>query len=192
MRRGFKSFSERFAESKRRELGVALTQPLDPHDLAAQLGVLVWTPEDVPELAEDDLRQLVELDSDSWSAVTLRVGQAQLTIVNSAHSATRQRSSIAHELAHLLLKHEPDRIDLSEHGHLLLSSFERDQEDEANWLAGALLVPREGLRQAYYRSKNEQILASRFGVSVQLLQWRLRMTGVALQARRARSFRAGA
>ncbi|MYF29878.1 MAG: ImmA/IrrE family metallo-endopeptidase [Gammaproteobacteria bacterium] len=192
MRRGFKSLCERIAESKRRELGLELTQPLDPHALAAHLDVMVWKPEDVPGLKADSLSQLVQRDSDSWSAVTLRVEQAQLTIVNSAHSPTRQTSSIAHELAHLLLEHEPDRIDLSEDGHLLLSSFERDQEDEATWLAGALLVPREGLRRAFYRSKNEQLLASQFGVSVQLLQWRLRMTGVALQARRARSFKARA
>lgn len=188
MRRGFKSSSERIAQEHRYALGLTLDEPLDPAALALYLGLTIWRPEDVPDLSADSLSQLVDRDSDSWSAVTVHVGRDQLTIVNSAHPRTRQRSSIAHELAHLLLDHKPDRIDVSSKGFLLLSSFEREQEDEATWLAGALLVPREGLRKAYRRTEDAQHLANHFAVSVQLLNWRLRMTGVAAQARRAKSY----
>ena len=143
----------------------------------------------MPDLDAASLRQLVEADPESWSAVTLHVAGTYLTIVNSAHSPSRQRSNLAHELAHLLLEHTPGRIDISTDGYLLLSSFEREQEDEANWLAGALLVPRYGLVMAYARRKDATLLARQFQVSERLLLWRLRHTGVALQAKRANVYR---
>ena len=187
MRRGFKAWCETTAERYRIALGLKPEDPLNPEHLAAHLGVIVWRPEEVPGLAESSLQQLTNHDSDSWSAVTIRIANANLTIVNSAHAPTRQRSSLCHELAHLILDHQPGRIDLSPAGHLLLSSFERDQEEEADWLSGTLLVPRASLKTAFNSTQNPQILANRFDVSVDMLNWRLRMTGVATQARRARN-----
>ena len=189
MRRGFKSWCERVSEDYRKELGKPLHVSLDPQILATHLGITVWRPTEVPGISDNALNQLTVHDSDSWSAVTLRVGDASLIIVNSAHAATRQRNSLAHELAHLILEHEPGRIDVSENGYLLLSSYEREQEEEADWLSGALLVPREGLSRAYRSSQNPQALADHFGVSTKLLQWRLRMTGILVQTSRERAYR---
>lgn len=188
MRRGFKAWCETTATRYRAELGLKPQEPLDLKDLAAHLGVIVWRPEEIPELSGSSLRQLTDHDSDSWSAVTIRHGDTNLTIVNSAHAPTRQRSSLSHELAHIMLDHEPGRIDLSPAGHLLLSSYEQEQEEEADWLSGTLLVPRQGLAIAYRSNPDPRILADRFHVSVDMLNWRLRMTGVATQVRRARTW----
>ncbi len=185
MRRGFKTWCENTAEKHRTALGLKPEDSLDPEDLASHLGVTVWRPEEVPGLAASSLRRLTDSDPDSWSAVTIQHGATSLIIVNSAHELTRQRSSITHELAHLILDHTPGRIDLSPAGYLLLSSFQREQEDEADWLSGTLLVPRAGLVVMYHSTQIPQDLASRFQVSVDMLNWRLRMTGVATQARRA-------
>lgn len=189
MRRGFKASCERLAESHRRAIGVRLDDALDPERLAEHLGVAVWRPEEVPGLAPESVRQLVEDDGDSWSAVTLQLRSSRLTIVNSAHAAVRQRSSVAHELAHLILGHRPTRVDVSDEGLLILSSFEGEEEQEADLLAATLLVPRNGLVRAYRRQRDEECLASHFGVSLQLLKWRLRTTGVAIQAKRASAYR---
>ena len=188
MRRGFKSACEKIAAAHRKKLKLRLDEPLEPEELASHLGVVVWRPNEVPELSEETLNQLLRRDKDSWSAVTLRLEETCLTIVNSEHSLRRQRSSITHELGHIILKHEPDRIDVSTKGYLLLSTFEKEKEDEATWLAGALLVPRDGLRRAFRRTQDPQRLADHFGVSRKLLEWRLRMTGVAAQARRAKAY----
>ena len=187
MRRGFKTWCESTAERYRTALGLKPENPLNPENLAAHLSVVVWRPEEVPGLSESNLQQFTNHDSDSWSVVTIRVGNTNLTIVNSAHAPTRQRSSLSHEIAHLILDHEPGRIDLSPAGHLLLSSFEREQEEEADWLSGTLLVPRAGLMIAYQSTQVPGFLANWFGVSVDMLNWRLRMTGVATQVRRARN-----
>lgn len=188
MRRGFKAWCEATAEVYRTALRLKPEDPLNPDDLAAHLGVILWRPEDVSELAEDSLRQLVVHDRDSWSAVTIRVGDTSMTIINSAHALTRQRSSLSHELSHLILDHEPGRIDLSPAGYLLLSSFEREQEEEADWLSATLLVPRVGLQTAFRSTQDSTTLADHFGVSVDMLNWRLRMTGVATQARRVHNW----
>ena len=188
MRRGFKAWCETTAEAYRTAIRLKPEDPLNPKDLAAHLGVIVWEPEEVPELAESSLRQLTIHDGDSWSAVTIRLDDARLTIVNSAHAPTRQRSSLSHELSHLILDHEPGRIDLSPAGHLLLSSFEREQEEEADWLSATLLVPRAGLQTMFRSTQESRALADHFGVSVEMLNWRLRMTGIATQARRANSW----
>lgn len=185
MRRGFKTWCENAAADYRSALRLSQKDPLNPEELAAHLDIMVWRPEDVPELSTDSLRQLTIHDRDSWSAVTLRVGDTNLIILNSAHAPTRQRNSLAHELAHIILDHEPSRIDVSSEGHLLLSSFEQEQEEEANWFSATLLVPRAGLQAAYRSTQDAQTLADQFGVSLDLLNWRLRVTGVVTQARRA-------
>lgn len=189
MRRGFKAWCERAADSYRAALQTPLDQQLDPEQLANHLGVEVWCPEDVPDMPAESLRHLTEDGRDDWSAVTIRVGKLHLTIVNSSHAVNRQRSSITHELSHIILDHEPSRIDISAAGHLLLNSFDKNQEAEADWLSGTLLVPREGLRKAFASVNDPASLAQRFGVSVDMLQWRIRMTGVAAQARRAGRYR---
>lgn len=188
MRRGFKTWCESTSERYRTALGLRPQDLLDPEDLAAHLGVMVRKPEEVPGLASDSLQQLIDRDPDSWSAVTIRHDDTDLTIVNSAHAPNRRRSSLTHELAHLILDHGPGRIDVSPEGHLLLNSFEQEQEEEADWLTGTLLVPRAGLIIAYRSSQDPEVLSNRFGVSADMLNWRLRMTGVATQARRARNW----
>lgn len=188
MRRGFKAWCEKTAINYREALGLEATDRLDPQDLAQHLGVSVWQPEDIPDFDSRSLHQLTQADPDSWSAVTIGIAGSHLTIINSTHSKARQHSSICHELSHLILKHEPDRIDLSPDGHLLLSSYEGDKEEEANWLSSTLLVPRAGLQKKYRSTRNTRALARHFGVSVDMLNWRLRMTGVVVQTNRARAW----
>ena len=181
MRRGFKAWCERTANDYRQALGVAPAGALDPRVLASHLGVQVATPEDIPTLSEASKRQLLEIDADSWSAVTIADGDARLVILNSAHSDVRQNSDLAHELAHLILNHTTDQARLSREGLLFRGTFDREQEDEANWLGGCLLVPRDGLLKARFRTADVGALAAQFRVSTDMITWRLQTTGVLRQ-----------
>ena len=183
MRRGFKAWCERTAIDYRQALGAPPSGALDPRRLADHLGVRVAAPEDIPTLSDTARRQLVEVDPGSWSAVTIARGDARLVILNSGHSDVRQRSSLAHELAHLILNHATDRTRLSHEGLLFRGTFDREQEDEANWLAGCLLAPRDGLLEARLRTPDAHALAARFGVSADMIAWRLKTTGVLRQVR---------
>lgn len=183
MRRGFKSWCERAAAEYRRSLGVALGEPLDPRALAASLGVLVATPEELPMLPPSSRMQLTRAGVDHWSAVTVSQGGKTLVILNSGHSPTRQANSLAHELAHVILNHTAAQVQLSSEGFLFRTSFDSEQEAEADWLAGCLLAPRDDLLHACRRSRSTETLAQHFGISEALTAWRLRMTGVEKQVK---------
>lgn len=181
MQRGFKSRCEQLAKRCRRNLGVSLDAPLPFARLAGELGVVLWTPADVPGLDEATVQQLSVTDAAAWSAVTVGLDGRRIVVVNSAQDARRIPSNVVHELAHVMLGHAPSRVDISEDGHLWLSTHDGDQEEEADWLAAALLLPRDGLLQCFARHRDAGKVSDHFKVSVALVRWRLNATGVARQ-----------
>ena len=192
MRRGFKAWCERTSREYRSSLGVRLADPLDPCRLANLLGVRVTTPEAIPGLSRETVFHLTEVDRDSWSAVTISHNDKRLVVLNSGQSRARQTSSLAHELAHIILNHTTDDALLSDEGVLFRGSYNTNQEEEASWLAGCLLVPRDGLLTAGRQSADHHSLATRFGVSRDMIGWRLRMTGVSRQLKRENRLRMAA
>jgi Zn-dependent peptidase ImmA (M78 family) len=130
-------------------------------------------------------RQLTEIDASSWSAMTLQEKDGLAIVINPAHVKVRQRSDLMHELSHILLQHVPARVDVAPSKLLLLSDYSDEQEQEADWQAGALLLPRDGLVHWRSRQRSAADIAELFGVSTALCEWRLRMTGVDVQMRRS-------
>jgi Zn-dependent peptidase ImmA (M78 family) len=155
---------------------------LCPWQYADALGVLVFGANEL-DLPAADAEQLLIRDHESWSGMTIREHDATVVVLNSAHPRTRQASTLMHELAHLVLDHGPTEVHVSESGHLLLSDYSDEQEDEADWLMGALLLPRVALLQHRSSGRTPAQIAATFHVSVELCQWRLRMTGVETQLR---------
>ena len=183
MRRGFKAQAERSAAAARAALGLLPNAPIDPWAYAAHLNVRVlnFAKLGLPKQAAS---QLSVIDGDSWSAVTLQLDRVFAIVLNPAHAITRQRNDLMHELAHIELEHMPARVEVSERGLLLLSDYSDEQEQEADWLAAALLLPRDGLIQLRSTRHSTTEIANRYGVSEALCEWRLRMTGVDVQMRR--------
>jgi Zn-dependent peptidase ImmA (M78 family) len=181
---GFKSSCERSALEKRTELGLRPLDRLDPYQLAKQLGVIVRYPSDIPGLSSECLKRLLQDDPDGWSAVSLRRGSRTLVIMNSEHSKVRQASDLMHELAHILLAHTPTRVDVTEDMQLLLRTHDRNQEDEADWLAGCLLLPRPVVMSVKRKRQTALEAAREYGVSVDMLNYRLNVTGVGIQEQR--------
>jgi Zn-dependent peptidase ImmA (M78 family) len=101
--------------------------------------------------------------------------------LNPTNSAARESTDIMHELSHLLRNHEPSQIILSSTGNFAMRSFDAKQEDEANWLGGALLLPRIVLVECMEAGMTSAEIADRHGVSMALTDYRLRMTGVERQ-----------
>ena len=184
--RGFKSWCETTALVQRKAIGLPATEPLDPNRLAKHLGVNVMRAEEVPGLDADTLQVLLTEDPDSWSAITVSVGARDLIIVNSSHSGGRPASDLTHELSHILIGHEPARVDITEDGLLILNSYDKTQEEEANWLSGCLLLPREALFAIRRRRLTDTVAAREYGVSVAMLRFRLNVSGVDFQLKRAR------
>ena len=179
--RGFKSWAEHMSLILRRELGLAQDHPLDPAGLARYLDVDLWTPHDVPGLPKDVLNQLLKQDPWGWSAVSLISDGRGLVIYNPRKSKGRQASDITHELAHFILDHEPSTMILSQDVGIAMRTFDRKQEDEANWLAWCLLLPRETLVWAKRMRLSTAGIAARFGVAQALVTFRLNVSGVEFQ-----------
>ncbi|HUW98183.1 MAG TPA: ImmA/IrrE family metallo-endopeptidase [Acidiferrobacter sp.] len=170
----------------RHELGLRASDPLDPFLLARKLGVTVWTPHDVPGLSAGARNTLLRDDGQTpscWSAVTLVMENQALVILNSSHSRPRQASDLTHELAHRIRGHEAQEVDVSAEGLMLLKSYEKLQEEEADWLSGCLLLPREALISIKKRRLDPASAANEFGVSVRMFNYRMTMTGVSRQFR---------
>lgn len=185
--RGFKTWCETIALQHRRALKLRPIDPVKPQAVAASLGVPVYGIEEVPGLDTRVLHTLLHEDPDSWSAVTITNGRKSVIILNSSHSGGRPASDLMHELAHVIIGHTPARVDVTEDGALILNTYDRQQEDEANWLAGSLLLPRDALMWIRKQRLDLHAAAREYGVSVQMLQYRLNVTGVDYQLRGGRT-----
>jgi hypothetical protein len=183
VRRGFKARCEQAAGRYRKRLGVSLQDALPYGRLANALDVILWTPSDVPGLDAKTVQQLSVTDAGAWSAVTIRLDGVHVVVVNTAQNERRIPNSVVHELAHIILGHSASRVDISEDGHLWLSTYGREQEDEADWLAATLLLPRDGLLPWFARCRDVRRTAERFKVSVELVRWRLNVTGISRQVK---------
>jgi Zn-dependent peptidase ImmA (M78 family) len=182
--RGFKSQSERRSAEYRKQLGLASHEPLYASKLAAELAVTVWDTGDVAGLSAKALNVLNDEADQSWSALTMRIGPRNLIVYKPVTSKGRRNSVIMHELAHIILGHELAQACILEDGSLVPGNFSQDQEDEADWLAGTLLLPRPALISIRQRGLNDAEACGQYLVSVDMLKWRFRMTGVDAQLSR--------
>jgi Zn-dependent peptidase ImmA (M78 family) len=171
----------------RKTHGLEATDPFPAIKFATALGVTVWRERDVRNLSGADLKQLTVEEADSWSAFTLRSDTNHLIVYNSSQTDYRVNSVVMHELAHIMLGHELTSAGVTEDGHLIPTSYNQDQEDEADWMAGTLLLPRPILLKIRQANMSEEAATHFFQVSSDMLTWRLRMTGVDYQLRSARN-----
>lgn len=188
MRYGFKASAERTSKAIRAELQLAPQDVLCPWDLAEHLGIIVLDFSKLP-IPANDVDQLTKVDSDSWSGLTIKAHGFSAVILNPTHSKPRQRNDLMHEVAHIHLAHVPNRVDTTSAGLLLVSDFSKDLEEEADWLAACLLVPREALLACRREGLSAAQICSKYGISRPLCEWRLRMTGVDRQLQNSRAKR---
>ena len=182
MERGFKSRCEEMSRSLRAELGLGPRAPLlaaDAGGLFGGGGVVRGGPgaESVKMLA-----QLLVKDPDSWSAVTVSAAGREAIIVNPTHRWGRYSSDVMHELSHLLLGHEPSTMFFAGEEGLALRGYNKDAEEEANWLAGASSFATRRTCVFLCRGSYPLDLAcEEFGVSRKMLAFRMRVTGAERQ-----------
>jgi IrrE N-terminal-like domain len=189
LERGFKSWAERTSINLRTDLGLRPFEPLLPAQLASYLEIHLCTPLDIPGIPQNVLDQLLKHDPSGWSGVSIqRFGRA-LVIYNPEHSSGRQSNDIMHELAHLILDHKPTTVILSQDGSLVMRSFNQQQEEEADWLAGCLLLPRDALVHSAKLGLTIEQIATKYCVSAKLATFRRRITGIDTQMRRRRAYR---
>lgn len=182
LRRGFKAHAERIANDVRSaELDLAYDERFDPRALAELYGVPLHSLADLASAGatKKSIRQLTVVDTGAFSAGTVFRGSTRLVIYNEAHADGRLANSMSHELAHLILEHAPTPA-LDDSGCRV---WDADKEDEANTLAGMLLVTREAALACARIGLPHSIGAARFGVSSDMMRMRTDTSGAAAQAR---------
>lgn len=177
MRRGFKAEAERLAAKVRGEMNKKPADPLDAMELARHVGAEVRCAAEL--VGMERLEELERLQAGAFSACTFTIGARKIIVYSPLASSGRTQSDIAHETAHLLLGHEIKTV--KRIGGLSFFTCNADEEQEANWLAGCLLLPRPLLLQAVRRGMDPQAVADEFNVSEQMAAFRLRTTGVTRQ-----------
>jgi Zn-dependent peptidase ImmA (M78 family) len=145
--------------------------------LAEHLGVIIKTPNEIEGLSKESSELLLNGEASTWSAVTLSLGDKHVVIYNPSHAKSRQSNDIMHELSHIIIGHQPQQMHSYELG-LLLRHYNADQENEADWLAGTLLLPRDALVKIKFSKMDHDQAAKFYGTSKRLLDWRLNSTGV--------------
>lgn len=186
-RRGFKSWCERTAVSLRTQRGLSPFAPLAARLLAEELSVEVLSPSELEDLNGECVQRLVTEHSDNWSAITIPSTGKPLVVYNPAHSPARQNSDLMHELSHILLNHEPGMTFVDPNSGLAVRAHEKSQEEEASWLAGCLLLPRDALLKIKRMNWTPQQACETYLVSPQMLAYRMNTSGVNIQHRRARA-----
>lgn len=178
MRRGFKADAERRATEVRAAMGLGQLKPLDTTLLVEHLNAELRPADQLTSRAK--LERLEELQPRSFSACTFTVGPRTVIVYSPLAAVDRRRSDISHEASHLLLAHSVTEVE--QLGGLSFFTCNTDEEQEANWLAGCLLLPRDLLLRAVRRGHTPERIAQDNEVSLQMATFRLRTTGVERQA----------
>jgi Zn-dependent peptidase ImmA (M78 family) len=186
VKRGFKSECESIAAVVRAEMGLAAHAPLDSRDLADHLDIPLHPLSSLSGIGNGVAAAIrhVQTNTTVLSAMTIFPEwprRRRVVIFNDANSDARQNSDVAHELSHGLLLHEPS--------HAIVKGcrdYSKADEEEAAWLSGCLLVPREAALVVAMANTPMGIAAVEYGVSTQMMTYRVNSTGARKQAEASR------
>ncbi len=185
LRRRFRTEAEEYAIEFREELKLGPTAPLDPWNLAEHLAVPVTSLSGHPAIA-NDVKLFFSHRESKFSATTIADGAYREIVINDYKHPNRQRSSLTHELAHIVLGHPP-RPPLTDE---TCRSFDANMEQEANELGFTLLIPKMAALFAVEKFQNLDEASKFYEVSLDLLRYRVRITNARGWAKnRARKFR---
>ncbi len=178
LRRGFKAEAERLANDIWRQMGLTPKDRMDAVKLAEHVGCDVRPADSLVDIAK--LRELRRIQQDAFSACTFELPDGRYAVVfNPLMSEARRNSDIAHEVAHIVLGHSFSR--LHRLGDIAFLSGDKQQEDEAAWLSGCLLLPRPVLLHDLRERKTPGTIAQHRSVSQKMADYRVRVTGVRRQ-----------
>lgn len=177
MRRGFKAEARRLALEVRAELGVDAHNPFDPYALAELYGVEVIR---LSKLDCDPVAKsyFLEEQGDVFSGALVPVGSRTVILENDGQPRVRRRSTMSHEISHLILEH-PFGVSLANDRRCGLGG---NYEEEADWLYGELLVPTDGAFRLAKRGASDLEAAAVFDVSLPVARWRMNHSGARRRA----------
>lgn len=184
MRRGFKTEAKRFALELRAEIGLDAHAPFDPYRFASEYGIPVVRLSDLHGDARD---HFLKVTGGALSGALIPSGTGVVILENDAQPHARRRTTMCHELGHVVLEHEFG-VSLSDERKCGLGG---DQEAEADWLSGELLIPSDGAFRLARANATDEQAASAYKVSLAVARWRMNQSGARKVVQRSRAKWAG-
>ena len=171
---GFKAKADRIAVGLRCQMGLQPYAPIDLYDLAENKLKLAVVPIGTfRDACPEHVARLTQADTGAFSASLLPVGNRRIILLNDGHSYRRRNSDLGHEIAHALLAHPPRKaFDLAG-----CRNFDKGMESEADCLAGHLLIPNDAARRIVWSDRDPEAVCDEYGVSRQMLDYRLNISG---------------
>jgi IrrE N-terminal-like domain len=191
--------------------GVAGDQALDPFALARFANLLVVDFNDIQGLSPESRAHLLGQGADQWSggACSRPLPNGwRLVILNPAHGKQRNRATLMEEISHVFLGHKANRLAIIGTGRrpnsegpgdqtviakknaALARDYNHDDEEAAYAVGSAALVPYAGLRRFLTQGHTADQIARHFGVSRQLVEYRIKVTHLWSNYKRASASRA--
>jgi transcriptional regulator with XRE-family HTH domain/Zn-dependent peptidase ImmA (M78 family) len=173
-----KSDMEEMADRFRKDLGIDQNDRLEA--LRVQIsGVQVKCPADLVYVEQEVIEYLTGAAKREWSAMSVPLDYENdqwVIFRNNLHSEQRQAVTYLEECWHILLGHKLTKITKVPGGYG--RSYESEEEDQAYYLAAASLLPKL-LVEAVANGNNTAIeTAAKYGVSLQLLEYRIKRLGL--------------
>lgn len=173
MRHGFKTEAERTSERLRKELNVSKFGALCAFDLAEHLGVTIAG---ITELLTKEAVKKIQND---FSGVILKNEDDDPVILhNDLESPYRQQSTIMHELAHFICKHEMPEEIRNVNIPFNLRYYNAIHEEEAKYLGGCLQIPKPGLLWKRKQRCTEEEISRYYSASIDMVKYRFNALGL--------------
>ncbi|GAB4085935.1 hypothetical protein GCM10028784_25650 [Myceligenerans cantabricum] len=182
MRRGFKTEAKHLALELRKEIGLNAHAPFNPYAFAAAYGIPVVQ---LSELGGEARDHLLKADGSTLSGALIPTGTGVVILENDAQPLTRRRTTMCHELAHVVLEHE-FAFSLSDERKCGLGG---EQEAEADWLSGEILIPYDAALGLARANATDERAALVFDVSLAVARWRMNHSGARKVVERTRAKR---
>lgn len=180
MRRGFKTKAKSLALELRAEIGLDAHAPFDPYVFASEYGIPVVQLSDLDGAARD---HFLQPDGSALSGALIPSGTGAVILENDAQPLTRRHTTMCHELAHVVLEHQFG-VSLSDERKCGLGG---EQETEADWLSGEMLIPSDGAFRLARRNATDEQAAASYDVSLAIARWRMNHSGARKIVQRTRA-----
>ncbi|MGC4941747.1 ImmA/IrrE family metallo-endopeptidase [Kribbella sp. DT2] len=180
MRRGFKTEAKSLALELRSEIGLDAHSPFDPYAFASEYGIPVVQLSDLDGAA---VNYFLKANGSALSGALIPHRTGVVILENDAQPLSRRRTTVCHELAHVVLEHQFG-VSLSDERKCGLGG---DQEAEADWLSGEMLIPTDGAFRLARANATDEEAAADYDVSLAVARWRMNHSGARKVMERARA-----
>lgn len=157
----------------RREFGLDEHDIFDPREFTTSYGI------DVHQLSKlgcsSEAREHFSKDRlEVFSGALIPLSSGLVIVENDYHELVRRKSTLCHEVAHVVLEHEFGLELVSPSGCGLTN---REQEREAAQLSGELMITFDGARRMALKELSDEQVAARHEVSPEVAAWRMNGSG---------------